>query len=73
MRLRMAAQMERLEDLHNPDNVTSFLHKNGTHYILGENQAFQIYPKSIELWELKHNRLFRVRRWLDKSIIAYYN
>ncbi len=62
-----------LKDLHNPNKITSVLINNTGHVILGENQAFQTYPKCIELWQqLPDGRLFRVHRWNQKSIIASY-
>jgi len=61
-----------LKDLNNPEKVTAILLKNGTLVTLSQNQGFQIYPKSCELWE-NNKGLFRLRRWLDKSIIAYYS
>lgn len=64
-----------IKDLFNPNNITSVLHNNGIHYVLGDKQGFQEYPKSIELWaELEDGRLFRYKRWLKKSIaFIYYN
>ena len=63
----------KINDLYNPNGITSFLHTNGNIYEAGENQGFQEYPGSIELWEkLKDGRLMRVKRWLKKSVITYY-
>ncbi len=62
-----------LNDLHNPNNITGILLKNNDFIQADINQGFQEYPKSIELWEkLTDGRLLRVRRWLEKSIIATY-
>ena len=63
----------KLTDLHNPENITGFLHTNGNYYEADKGQGFQEYPGSIELWEkLKDGRLLRVKRWLKKSVICYY-
>ncbi len=59
-----------LSDLHNPEEIIGFLHKNNNFYEAGENQAFQDYPKSLELWgKLKDGRLMLVKRWYKKSIL----
>ena len=65
--------MTTIKELHNPEKITGVLLKNGDFLTIGDNQGFQTYPKSIELWErLKDGRLFRIQRWLNKSIICTY-
>ena len=65
-----------LESLHNPANITEFLHKNGNTYALGENQAFQTYERDdhlsvLELWQqLTDGRLMKVQGWYRKSIVC---
>ena len=62
-----------LKDLYNPDNIQAILTKNNDFISADEDQGFQEYPGSVELWQkLDDGRLLRVRRWLKKSIIAYY-
>jgi hypothetical protein len=62
-----------LADLYNPKEIIGFLHKNGDYYEAGEDQQFQIYPGSIELWQtVGEGRILRVKRWLMKSVIATY-
>ena len=62
-----------LTNLHNPDKITGVLIKDVGLVKAGEFQGFQTYPKSVELWEqLIDGRLFRLRRWLSKSIICTY-
>ena len=67
--------MTRLNELHNPNNIEGILLWNrGKSKEIGkaENQRFQEYPKSVELWELlKDGRLLRVQRWLKKSITHF--
>lgn len=60
-----------LKDLFNPNKINGFIHKDGYKVIaINENQGFQEYPKSIELWEkLEDGRLLRIQRWLKKSIL----
>ena len=60
-----------LKDLHNPNEVTEIFHLKKQHWITpGENQGWQEYPKSVELWQFDGGRLMRVKRWLKKSIIV---
>lgn len=62
-----------LTDLHNPKEIKAVLLTNGNFVEVSENQGWQEYPKSIELWEkLEDGRLLRVKRWLSKSIVAFY-
>ena len=62
-----------LTDLYNPKQIEAVLFKDGNYIEAYENQGWQEYPKSIELWEkLDDGRLFRLKRWLSKSIVAYY-
>jgi len=62
-----------LTDLHNPKQIEAVLFTDGNLVETSENQGWQEYPKSIELWEkLEDGRLLRVKRWLSKSIVAYY-
>lgn len=65
----MGKEFLSLSDLHNPNKIIGFIHNNGNRYVLWENQGFQEYPGSVELWEkLDDGRLIRIRRWLKKSI-----
>ena len=62
-----------LTDLYNPKEIKAVLLTNGNFVEATENQGWQEYPKSIELWEkLEDGRLLRVKRWLSKSIVAFY-
>lgn len=64
-----------LSDLRNPRGVRAIFHgKRGIWIERGDNQGFQEYPRSWELWEkLEDGRLLRVMRWLKRSIIAVDN
>ena len=62
-----------LKDLHNPKQIEAVLFTNGDLVEASDNQGWQEYPKSVELWEmLEDGRLMRVKRWLSKSIVAFY-
>ena len=60
-----------LSELNNPNEITKiFLLKKEYWVDLGENQGFQEWPGSVELWEkLEDGRLMRICRWLKKSIL----
>ena len=64
-----------LDKLHNPKKIEGILLWNGGKPIeigKADDQAFQEYPGSIELWqEFEGNRITRVQRWLKKSITHY--
>ena len=64
-----------LQDLNNPKNIEGILlWNNGKPVEIGkdENQSFQEYPKSIELWQqLENGNLTRVQRWLKKSVTHF--
>ena len=64
-----------LQDLNNPKNIEGILlWNNGKPIEIGkdENQSFQEYPKSIELWQqLENGNLTRVQRWLKKSVTHF--
>lgn len=62
-----------IKDLYNPNRIKAIL-TTKNHYIeADENQGFQEYPGSIELWQvMEDGRLLRVIRWLKKSICATY-
>jgi hypothetical protein len=61
--------MTTISELHNPNNIIGFLHVNGNEYKLNNNQGFQEYPRSLELWEkLPDGRLVLLKRWYKKSI-----
>jgi hypothetical protein len=45
--------------------------KNGNIIIPDHNQAFQEYPKRIELWQSENKLLRMVARWNTKSIVHY--
>lgn len=66
---------DELSQLHNPKKIEGILlWNNGKPLEIGkdENQAFQEYPKSIELWqEVSGGRITRVKRWLKKSITHF--
>ena len=61
------------QELHNPRQIHAIFHLRKQCYIVpSENQAFQEYPGSIELWEqLEDGRLMRVQRWLKRSVLFY--
>jgi len=63
------------KDLNNPKNIEGILlWNNGKPTEIGkdENQCFQEYPKSIELWQqLENGNLIRVQRWLKKSVTHF--
>ena len=63
------------EQLFNPNNIEGILiWKSGRSIEIakGENQAFQEYPKSVELWEqLPDGRILRVQRWLKKTVTHF--
>lgn len=63
-----------LTNLHNPNGITGILHKNDGYVVIdSDDQGFQELPKSVELWQkMGDGRLLRVKRWLDKCIIARY-
>lgn len=65
----------KLSDLVNPQNIEGVLlwnRGNPLEIVKSEVQAFQEYPKSVELWqELEGNRIVRIQRWLKKSITHY--
>ena len=62
-----------LSDLHNPDKITSILTTNSGYITACKDQGFQLYPKSVELWQkMEDGRLLRVRRWTSKTLIATY-
>jgi len=62
----------KLKDLHNPNNIVAFTHKSGVWYVKEDNQAFQEYPKCIELWqEMDGGRIMRVHRWHKKSVMFF--
>lgn len=63
-----------LTDLHNPRHIDSLFHLARQHWIeKSENQGWQEYPGSVELWEkLPDGRLVRVQRWLKRSVGIYY-
>ena len=67
--------IENLQQLNNPKNIDGILLWNkGKCIEIGkdENQAFQEYPKSIELWQqLESGNLIRVQRWLKKSVTHF--
>lgn len=62
-----------LNDLHNPRKIESLFHLKKQHYIeKSENQGWQEYPGSVELWEvIPDGRLLRVQRWLKRSVEIY--
>jgi len=65
-----------IEELYNPSGIQKIIiKKTGNIVECRENQGFQEYPKSIELWEDKlDGRIFRIQRWLKKSIsLACYS
>ena len=58
-----------LNDLHNPQNITDIFLKSGKHIGKDDDQQWQEWPGSMELWQLlSGGRLYRVQRWLKKSI-----
>lgn len=67
-----------LKDLYNPNKITGIFPRYDTRAKfnwpvtdLDESQAFQEYPKLIELWEqLPDGRLLIVKRWRKSSIYA---
>jgi len=63
-----------LNDLVNPREIKAVLVCNSKQNAIVEacdDQGFQEYPGSIELWQsLPDSRLLRVKRWLKKSIIC---
>ena len=62
-----------LADLHNPNKVDRLFHLKGQHWICkSEDQAWQEYPGSVELWQAIDSRLIRVQRWLKRSVIVYF-
>lgn len=64
-----------INKLHNPKNIEGILLWNrGTPLEIGkqENQAFQEYPKRVELWQLfDDGRLMMVQRWLKRGITHF--
>ena len=62
-----------LGDLHNPNRIERLFHLKGQHWICkSEDQGWQEYPGSVELWQkLEDGRLLRVQRWLKRSVIVY--
>jgi len=59
-----------LSELHNPNKIESiYLMKKGNWVGHGEDQAFQEWPGSVELWQkMENGLLLRVCRWLKKSV-----
>ena len=61
-----------LSDLYNPRNIKAIyvVNKKQCEIICADDdQGFQEYPRSFELWQkLSDGRLLRVQRWLKKSI-----
>lgn len=64
-----------LTDLHNPNKVDMLFHlKNQVWICKSEDQAWQEYPGSVELWQAlseQGGRIVRVQRWLKRSVIVY--
>lgn len=62
-------------NFNNPKNIDGLLlWNNGKPIEIGhnENQCFQEWPGSVELWEqLEDGRIMRVKRWLKKSITHF--
>lgn len=65
-----------LSDLHNPKRVIEILvwlrNKKPHTVFASTDQGFQERPGSWELWQLIDGRLYRVQRWLKKTIGAVY-
>ena len=61
-----------LSDLHNPRNIDCLFHLKRQIWIeKSDNQGWQEYPGSVELWEvLPDGRLVRVQRWLKRSVLV---
>lgn len=63
----------KLTDLRNPLKIRAILLKDGRFIERDPNdQGFQEWPGSWELWQMVDGRLVRVQRWLKKSVIAEY-
>ena len=60
-----------LKDLHNPDDITAILTSNDGFIAAGDNQGFQEYPNKIELWEIRDNKLHKVKGWTTTVIATY--
>lgn len=63
-----------LSDLHNPKGIEGLLlwnNGNPVEIAKEDNQAFQEYPKSIELWQIDKGLLRRIKRWRKKSITHF--
>ena len=63
-----------LADLHNPNKVEQLFHLKRQVWICkSEDQGWQEYPGSVELWQkVEDGRLLRVQRWLKRSVIVYF-
>ena len=60
-----------LTDLYNPNGITSISTKYGM-IELAENQEFQEYPGSIELWQkLPDGRLIKIDRWIKGKTVHH--
>jgi hypothetical protein len=58
-----------LSELYNPQKITCIALKKGTYVEPCDNQAFQEYPKSVELWQdMGNGCILRVQRWFKKSV-----
>ena len=61
-----------LADLHNPEGVTAILTTRGKYIEADDDQGWQEYPGSWELWQIVDGGLMRVQRWLKKSVVCWY-
>ena len=66
-------ETKKLIGLNNPDNIVSFLHKNGNHIILDENQGFNVTNKTIEIWgRFINGGQYRVTRFNKSSVAMFF-
>ena len=62
-----------LQDLHNPKKITRLFHFKRQHWIVkADDQGWQEYPRSVELWQkMDDGKLIRIQRWLKTSVGVY--
>lgn len=61
-----------LADLHNPQDIRAILLDSGAYVEADDDQGWQEYPGSVELWQMLDGQLLRIQRWLKTSIARIY-
>lgn len=74
--------MENNFKLNNPEKITGFMHKTKGSIELLENQQIQCFYRwngrceelqILEIWETRNSLLYRVARFLSKTVLVTYH